>query len=110
MRNIIKIGTVAVTLSVCALAASAASLQSSMTSLENQFRPISAKTVQLVPLQHGFTLHKYEDGKMAVENEFGRPTLMKDGQVLTAANGTQIKMVGNEVARLRAEQLAVNHR
>jgi hypothetical protein len=47
---------------------------------------------------------------MAVENPYGRPVKVDEGTMLTAANGTSIRMVGDEVARLTAEMRAPNHR
>lgn len=110
MKRFVKTITVIAMLSVSALAASAATVNPSAADSFSFFRPMSSKTVQLIPLQNGFTLHEYEDGKMAVENPFGRPVLMKEGQVLTTASGSTIHMVGNEVARLTAEFKTVNHR
>ena len=110
MFQLFKVATVAAVLSVSALAASATTNGQSIAPAFGSFHPISAKTVQLIPLQNGFTLHKYEDGKMALENPYGRPMLAQDGQALQAADGSTITMVGNEVARLSAEMRRVNHR
>ncbi|KDP87198.1 copper resistance protein CopK [Cupriavidus sp. SK-3] len=51
-------------------------------------------------LNDGSTVHVFKDGKMAVENPFGRAVSVKEGQVLEAKDGTRITMKGNEVARL----------
>lgn len=110
MNYLIKTTAMAVMLTVSALSANAATANPSEANSRCMFRPMSAKTIQLIALQNGFTLHKYEDGKMAVENPFGRPVLMKEGQVLTTADGATIRMVGNEVARLSIEIRSVNHR
>ncbi len=110
MRNRVKSTITVAILAVSALSASAATANASATDSLCTFRPMSSKTAQLIPLQDGFTLHKYEDGKMAVENPFGRPVLVKEGQVLTTASGSTIQMVGNEVARLSSEFRSVNHR
>jgi hypothetical protein len=70
---------------------------------------MSSETPQLIQLKDGGTLHKYEDGKMAYENKFGHPVLVKPGEVFTAVDGSSIRMVGNEVARLSLEKYAKNH-
>ena len=100
----------AAVLSVSALAANAANIGHSIDTAFGNFHPMSAKTVQLIPLQDGFTIHKNQDGKMALENPYGRPVLAKSGQTLLAVDGSSITMVGNEVARLSAEMRTVNHR
>lgn len=110
MGHTIKVATFVVMFSAAAITASAAQVSTSLQGTLSEFHPISAKTTQLVPLQGGFTLHEYQDGKMAVENPFGRPVSTHAGTVLTEASGTAIRMVGNEVARLSAEFRSKNHR
>ena len=110
MFRTIKAATLVAMLSVSAITASAAQVQPSLRESLSQFHPISARTTHLVALRNGFTLHEYEDGKMALENPVGRPVSTHEGQVLTAANGTTIRMVGNEVARLSAEIRSMDHR
>lgn len=110
MSSLIKNAALVVAMSATAFAASAASLRSVGADVASAFHPISAQTVQVIPLQNGSTLHKYQDGKMAVENAIGRPTVVQPGQVLIAADGSSITMVGDEVARLSAEIRANNHR
>ncbi|MCP5282941.1 MAG: CopK family periplasmic copper-binding protein [Rhodoferax sp.] len=97
-------------LSLAACAASAASLQGASPEIASRFAPMSDQTVQGVPLKDGFTLHEYQDGRMAVENPFGRPVRIEAGTMLTAANGASIRMVGDEVARLTAEMRTHDHR
>lgn len=109
MKEVYKVATIASMLAASALSASAATSTTAAADSPGMFRPTSSKTIELIPLQGGFTLHKYEDGKMAVENPFGRPVLMKEGQLLTTASGLTIHMVGNEVARLAAEFRVLNH-
>jgi hypothetical protein len=110
MKTFIKTAALAVALSASAFAASAAGLQSLAADTVSNFAPISRQTTETVRLQNGSTLHKYQDGKMAVENAFGRPVLVQPGQVLTAADGSSITMVGDEEARLEAEIRSNNHR
>lgn len=56
-----------------------------------------------IQLNDGSTVHVFADGKMAMENNVGRPVYMEPGQVMQTKDGRQIAMNGNEVARL--EQL-----
>lgn len=51
-------------------------------------------------MKDGTTLHVFKDGKMAMEDTFGRPSRMDPGVQMTAANGATITMVGDEVAKL----------
>ena len=53
-----------------------------------------------VQLKGGSTVHQFKDGKMAMEDKFGRPVRMKEGEVMVAADGKSIAMQGDEVARL----------
>lgn len=53
-----------------------------------------------VAMKDGTTLHVFKDGKMAMEDSFGRPSRMDPGVQMTTADGTVIAMVGDEVARL----------
>jgi len=55
---------------------------------------------QIVELQDGSTLYVFPNGKMAVENRYGRSAYTRPGTALTAADGTRIMMVGNEVSYL----------
>lgn len=56
--------------------------------------------VKSYALRDGSTIHVFKDGKMAMENPFGRAVSAKDGQVLEAKDGTKITVNGNEVMRL----------
>lgn len=53
-----------------------------------------------VPLRDGSTVYIFPDGKMAMENKWGRAEFMKPGQVMETRDGQSLVMVGNEVARL----------
>jgi hypothetical protein len=97
-------------LSCATFTANAGSLQSIDAAWASRLAPISAVTAQRVPLKDGFTLHEYQDGKMAVENRFGRPVVVPPGHMLTTADGRSIRMVGDEVARLTAEMRSSDHR
>ena len=56
-----------------------------------------------VQLKDGSTVHVFADGKMAMQNQYGRAVFMEPGHVMQTAEGKQIAMNGNEIARL--EQL-----
>ena len=61
-----------------------------------------------IQLKDGSTVHVFADGKMGMENQYGRTVYMEPGHVMQTKDGKQIIMIGNEVARL--EQLySINH-
>lgn len=51
-------------------------------------------------LRGGVTLHRFKDGKMAMEDQFGRAISMPEGHPMHTQDGQIIIMVGNEVERL----------
>lgn len=51
-------------------------------------------------LKDGGTLYVFKDGKMAQENQFGRPVYLQKGQSLETADGQKIVANSNEIARL----------
>ena len=55
------------------------------------------KTIQL---KDGSAVHQFKDGKMAMENKFGRAERMPAGQSMETADGKSITMADDEVARL----------
>ena len=60
-----------------------------------------------VQLKDGSTVHVFADGKMAMEDKFGRASFMAPGQAMQTRDGQTIVMNGNEVARL--DQLLSAH-
>lgn len=66
------------------------------TAFGNQLWEIAAS----VPLKDGSTVHVFRDGKMAMEDRFGRPVRMSPGQSMQSVDGRSIVMVGDESARL----------
>jgi len=60
-----------------------------------------------IQLKDGSTVHIFADGKMAMEDQYGRAVYMNQGQVMQTRDGKQITMNGNEVARL--DQLLSEH-
>ncbi len=60
-------------------------------------RAAAEKTIEL---KDGSTLYIFKDGKMAMEDKFGRATRMKQGHVMETKDGQKIMMHGDEVMRL----------
>ncbi len=60
-----------------------------------------------IQLKDGSTVHVFADGKMGMENQFGRAVYMEPGHVMDTKDGKKIAMNGNEVARLN--QLLSEH-
>jgi hypothetical protein len=75
---------------------------SSMIAL-SAFAADANQVAQSIPLKDGSTVHVYADGKMAMQDQFGRAAYMEPGHVMQTKNGKTLTMNGNEVARL--EQL-----
>ena len=53
-----------------------------------------------VELKDGSTVHIFADGKMGMEDRFGRAVFMKPGHVMETKDGKKIVMVGNETGRV----------
>ena len=49
-----------------------------------------------IPLKDGSIVHQFKDGKMAMEDKYGRPTRMNVGETMVAADGTTIAMNSDE--------------
>lgn len=58
---------------------------------------------QVVELKDGSTLYVFRDGKMAIEDRYGRPISVRPNTEIEAKDGQKFMMQGNEVGRL--EQL-----
>lgn len=61
-----------------------------------------------IQIKDGSTVHVFADGKMAMEDRFGRASYMAPGHAMATREGKTIVMNGNEVARL--DQLLSNYR
>ncbi|GAB3551906.1 hypothetical protein GCM10027343_36710 [Noviherbaspirillum agri] len=62
---------------------------------------VDASQVQKsIELKDGSTVHVFKDGKMGMEDKYGRAVRMKEGQIMETKDGQKIAMVGDEVARL----------
>lgn len=55
---------------------------------------------QTIALQDGSIAYVFPSGKMAVESRYGNAVSVKEGTALKASNGSNVTMVGNEVAYL----------
>lgn len=53
-----------------------------------------------IQVTDGSTVQVFRDGKMAMEDNFGRAAYMASGRVMQTRDGKTIVMNGNEVARL----------
>lgn len=53
-----------------------------------------------IALKDGSTVYQFKDGKMGMENKFGKAVQMKEGHVMETKDGQKIIMVGNEVAQM----------
>ena len=53
-----------------------------------------------IPLMDGSTVYIYKDGKMGMEDKFGRAAYMKHGAVMETKDGKKIVMIGNEIWRV----------
>lgn len=58
------------------------------------------KVQKSIPLKDGSTVYIFKDGKMAMEDKWGRVISMKKGHVMETKDGKKIIMEGDEVFRL----------
>ncbi|NMM12831.1 MAG: CopK family periplasmic copper-binding protein [Rhodoferax sp.] len=56
-----------------------------------------AKSVQL---KDGSTMHQFKDGKMSMEDKYGRAVRMKEGMTMETIDGKSVTMNGDEVGKL----------
>ena len=64
------------------------------------FAATNDKVEKSIQLKDGSTVHVFADGKMGMENRFGRAAYMEPGHAMQAKDGKTITMVGNEVWRV----------
>lgn len=60
----------------------------------------TSKVEKSIELKDGSTVYIFKDGKMAMEDKYGRVISMKKGQVMETKDGQRIIMIGNELSRL----------
>ena len=58
------------------------------------------EATRTIEMQDGSIVYVFKTGKMAVESKMGVAVSTKAGTVMTAKDGSNVTMVGNEVARL----------
>ena len=58
------------------------------------------EATRTIDLQDGSIVYVFKSGKMAVENKMGAAVKTKAGTILKAKDGSDVTMVGDEVARL----------
>jgi hypothetical protein len=63
-----------------------------------------------IPLANGSTVYILKDGKMAMEDNFGRVFRMKQNEVMVTKDGQKIMMHGDEVAVLSSIKNLENRR
>ncbi|WP_323002722.1 periplasmic Cu(I)/Cu(II)-binding protein CopK [Denitromonas sp.] len=66
------------------------------------FAADAALVEKSIPLKDGATVYIFKDGKMGMEDKFGRATHMQPGHVMETTDGQKIIMNGNEIWRLDA--------
>ena len=68
-----------------------------------------AQVEKSIELKNGSTVYIFKDGKMGMEDKYGRATLMETGHVMETKDGKKIIMNGNEIWRVE-ELLHKDHR
>jgi len=63
-------------------------------------QPAANEVAKYIQLKDGSTVHVFADGKMAMENSFGRTTSMEPGHAMEAKDGKKIIMNGNDAYRV----------
>lgn len=56
-----------------------------------------------IKLQDGAIVHVFNDGKMGMENRYGRAFQMPAGHAMATVDGRTITMKGNEATRVTAK-------
>ncbi len=80
---------------------------SSMVAL-SAFAADATQVEKSIQLKDGSTVHIFADGKMAMEDQYGRAVYMEPGHAMETKDGKKIAMNGNEVARF--DQMLSEHR
>lgn len=55
-----------------------------------------------IPLKDGTTVYVFADGKMGMQDKYGRAVSMEPGQVMETRDGKTVNMIGNEKGRLES--------
>ncbi len=60
---------------------------------------LAYRVEQAVPLKNGWTVLVFDDGKMSMRDDKGRPRSVPSGTTLETADGRSLQMRGNETWR-----------
>lgn len=66
----------------------------------SSFAVDASKVEKSIELKDGSTVYQFKDGKMGMEDKYGKAVRMKPGHVMETKDGQRVIMVGDEVARL----------
>lgn len=59
-----------------------------------------SQVAKSIALTDGSTVYIYSDGKMGMEDKYGRAAYMNPGHVMETKDGKKIIMIGNEIWRV----------
>lgn len=79
------------------------------TSALSAFAVDQSQVEKSIELKNGITVYVFKDGKMGMEDKFGRPAYMESGHMMETKDGRKIIMNGNEIWRVE-ELLNSGHR
>ena len=60
----------------------------------------TSQVAKSIALKDGSTVYIYKDGKMGMEDKYGRAVYMDPGHVMVTRDGKKIIMIGNEIWRV----------
>ncbi len=60
----------------------------------------ASQVAKSIALKDGSTVYVYKDGKMGMEDKYGRSVYMDPGHVMETKDGKKIIMIGNEIYRV----------
>lgn len=66
------------------------------------------KVEKTIELKDGSTVFIFKDGKMGMEDKYGKPAQMKEGHIMETKDGQKIMMKGNEAWRLEQLRTQLN--
>ena len=64
------------------------------------FASDTANVEKSYELKDGSTVHVFKDGKMGMEDKYGRAVTMAEGHAMETKDGQKIMMKGNEIWRV----------
>ena len=60
----------------------------------------ASQVAKSIALKDGSTVYVYKDGKMGMEDKYGRAVYMDPGHAMETKDGKKIIMIGNEIYRV----------